>query len=113
MPGGHDRQMIIADDKGEVGVAGLQREDHRVIAVGGNGLNRVDDRLGRRFRLLAAMMVYRGDNVSRLQGLAIVEFHALTQVEAPLPGVRRRFPGLGECAKGGERTETRVFASGR
>jgi hypothetical protein len=94
--GRHDRHVIVADDVREVGVALLHREDHRVLTVRLDLLDRLEDGLGRGLRLLAEMVVDRGHHVPGVQGLAVMELNPLTQLESPLNGVVRGLPALRE-----------------
>ncbi len=72
--------MIVAHEEREVGVAAVQHEGHRRGVVGLDLDDGIDDRLGRRLRVLAAVLVDRGDDVGCLDGLAVVELGVLAAV---------------------------------
>ena len=93
-----DDQMVVADQVREVGAAAGQLEHHRVLAVRLDVLDRGDDALGGRLGILAAVMVERGDDVVGIERLAVVELHALAQLEGPGRGIGRSVPALGQLA---------------
>ena len=77
-------------------VAGFQGEHDLALAVGLDLGDGIDDRLGRRFRILAHVMPERRHHVFGVQRLAVVELDAGTQVEGPHPRVVGHIPGFGE-----------------
>jgi hypothetical protein len=79
-------------------VARLELEDHRVLAVGLDVLDRRNKALAGRLRILAAVNVDGMDDVLGYERLAVVELHALAQLEHPLGGVVRHLPALGQFA---------------
>ena len=94
----HDRHVVVADEEREVGVAGLEGDDHGVLAVGLHVGDGCDDRLGGGRRLLAAMMVDGGDDVLGGHLPPIVIRHALAQLEGPGGDIGRCLPALGQLA---------------
>ena len=91
---GIHQQVIIRHQIWEVCVARLQRELN--LAVGhllhlGDGC---DNRLGSGFRTLSDVQLQRLNHIVSTKGFAIVESHALAQVECPGFGVRRCFPAF-------------------
>ena len=93
-----DRQVVVADDEREVGISGIEGEDHGVLAVGGDVGDRRDDRLGGGLRVLAAVVVDGCDHVLGRHLPAVVVGHALAQLEGPGRGVGRGLPALRELA---------------
>ena len=89
-----DTDVVVGDEIREVGTAALQRELYLMV---GQFLHLFDgghNRLGGGLCAFLDVHVHRRDDVIGAKGLAVVELHALTQVEGPDLGVRRRFPAL-------------------
>ena len=86
--------MVIADDEGEIRAASLQRDDDGVAALGLDVGDRLDQRLGRRFRVFAAMVIDRRHHVVGVKRLAVMELDALANLETPCRGVGRGFPAF-------------------
>ena len=97
----HDGQVVVAQDEREVGVAGVEGEDHGVRAVRLDVGDRFDDGLGRGRRVLAPVMVDGRDDVLGGDVAAVVVGHPLAQLEGPGRDVRRGLPALRDLA--GER----------
>ena len=91
-----DRQVVVADQEREVGVAARQRDHDGVLAIRLHVGDRRDDALGGGLGVLATVVVQRCDDVGCFQRLAVVELHAGAQLECPLGGIGRRFPALGQ-----------------
>ena len=96
-----DGKVVVAEDEREVGVSGAEGEDHGVLAVGLDVGDRFHDGLGGGLRVLAPVVVDGCDDVLGGDFTAVVEGHALTQLEGPGPDVGRRLPALRDLA--GER----------
>jgi hypothetical protein len=94
--GRHDRQVVVADDVGEIGVARLQGKDDPVAPVRLDLGHRFENGLGRGLAVLAAMVVDRGHHVIGGDGLAIVKRDATANLEAPGHRVVRGLPALGD-----------------
>ena len=92
----HHRQVVVAENEREVGVPGVEGEDHGVLAVGRDVGDRRDDRLGGGLRVLAPVVVDGCDHVLGRHLPAVVVGHALAQLEGPGRGVRRGVPALRE-----------------
>ena len=75
--------MIVGQDKREIGIAGFKRDDDRVRPVRSDLDNRIDNRFGRRFRVVPTMIVQRRRDIVRGYRPAVVEFDTLTQLEGP------------------------------
>ena len=93
--------MIVGGDIGEVGRAALQREDHRLLAVGLDVGDDVERRLDRRLRILAAVIIVGLDDVVGGDVLAVVEGRALAQLEHPLGGAVGGLEALGQMRLNG------------
>ena len=92
-----DGELIVGENEREIGIAARQLDDEALVAVGFDILDVRHDRLGRRFRLFAAMMIERCDDVGGSNRRAIVE-HGIAKLERPLLRAIRAFPALGEIA---------------
>ena len=93
-----DTDVVVGDEIGEVGTAALQVELYLVVGQLLHLLDRGHNRLGSRLRAFLDMHVHRRDDVIGAERLAVVELHALAQVEGPDFGVGRCFPALREFA---------------
>jgi hypothetical protein len=94
--GRQDRQVIVAGDKGEVGVGFAQREDHGFRPVRLDVGDRLEQRLGRRSGVLAHVMAERGHDVVGRHRPAVVEGRAAAQLEDPFAGAVGRLEAFGE-----------------
>src|SRR5262245_29522255 len=75
--------MVISNVVREVGIAALQGEHHNVLAVGLQILDAFQQGLGRRFGLLAAVIIDGSYDIVRVESLAIVELRALAKSKNP------------------------------
>ncbi len=98
--GRHDRNMVVAGDEGEVGVAFLQREYHRVLAIGLDVHDRLSNAFGSRFRIFAAMVVVGVDDIISVYALAVVKLDAFAKLENPFRRIGRGLPAFGQFRKG-------------
>ena len=92
---GHDRQVIVADNEREVGVAGFQ-SDHNSIAVLGDIGDRGQKTLRSRSGIFTAVEIKRRDDIIGGQCLAVVKFDALTHFKPPGCGIGAGFPAFGQ-----------------
>jgi hypothetical protein len=81
-----DHQVIVGHHIGQVGIRFLQLDDD-VAAISLDGIELGDEGQRRRFRVLVAMALQRRHDVLRRQLLAVVEGHALADLEGPGLGV--------------------------
>ncbi|MNJ40919.1 hypothetical protein D3C77_358240 [compost metagenome] len=98
--GRHDRQVIVGDHIGKVDVARMQLEHHGIVALGANLGDVAEHGLGCRGGLVAEVMLDRSYDIVGVQGLAVVEGHALAQGEGPDPCIGAQFPALGQFRNG-------------
>ena len=80
----HDRD--VRHDVGEVGIAAVEFEHHRLGTVGDDVLDRSQERFRHRFRALDGVMPDRGHDIVGGNRLAIVKGGAFPQFEHPLLG---------------------------
>ena len=95
-----DGEMVVAGNKGEVGIAAAKFEDDPVFAVGLDVLDLVHDALGGGFGIFAPVVVDGKDDVLGGHGFAVVEFDAFSEVKGPGLGIRRGFPGFSQLRRG-------------
>ena len=93
-----DDDVIVRQEVGEVGVAGGEHELHLVVAELLHLLDRAHDGLGGGLGALLGMDRQRLQHVVGVEVLAVMERHALAEVEGPGLGVGRRLPAFGELA---------------
>ena len=99
--GGHDHQVIIGDHIREVGIPRMQLEHHRIAALGADAGDIAEHGLGGRGGVLAQMVIDRGHHVVGGEAFAVVEGHALAQVEGPDSRIRGRFETFGQFGNRG------------
>ena len=92
--GGQDRDVVVADDVGEVGVPAGEGDHHRILAFHLDLRDRLQQGLGRRLRVLVPVVVDRSHHIVGVEGLAVVELHPLADLEAPSPGIGGCLPAL-------------------
>ena len=75
--------MIVAADIGEVGIAAGQGEDDRIRPIGLDVRHCLQQGFGRGFGIRAHVVAVGGDDILGGEALAVVEGHALQELEAP------------------------------
>jgi hypothetical protein len=91
---GHDRQVIIGHKIGEIGIAPAQRHDDRIRTVGPYLDDRIDDGLGGRSAVGAAVIVDRRDHIVSRHGSAAVEGDPRSDSQRPDRGIGAGFPAF-------------------
>ena len=110
---GHDRQVIVRHQIGEIGIRRVQRDDD-ILPVDLDVGDGVKIGLHGRCRRFAAVMVERGDHIIGGQRLAGVEGYALADLEDPGRAIRRlpAFGDLGHKIAVGRNLDQLVVARG-
>ena len=98
--GWQDDEVVVRQQEREVGIAFAEREDNG-HAIGLNVGHRGHVAFGGRFGIFATVIIDRCNDVFGGHGLAVVEFHAFTQADAPDFRIRCRFPARGQIAHQG------------
>ena len=93
---GQDGDVVVADDVGEVGVAAVERDHHRVSALDADVGHRLQQGFRGRLGILVPVVVDGSHHVVGVESLAVMEFDALANLEAPGGGIRRGLPALGQ-----------------
>ena len=92
--GGADEEVVVAHHDREVGVAARETDRDSILAVGLDRLDRAQNALCRGFRILGQMVPEGVDDILGIQGLAVVEFDPLSNLEHPRRRVRGGVPAL-------------------
>ncbi|MCY1293653.1 hypothetical protein D9M70_429200 [compost metagenome] len=91
-----DDKVVVGQQQRQVGIA-FRECQHELAAVGLDFLDRLHHAECARFRLVIGVALQRLDDVVERQLLAVVELHALADVEGPGRCVGRGLPGFGKC----------------
>ena len=95
---GLDREMVLRQQIGNVGIRCLHGEDDMPVAVACDGLDIAEIGIGGRTAVRIEMPVERIRDIRGRHGLAIVEFDTVEQLDGPPGRVAVRFPGRPEIA---------------
>ena len=91
-----NRNVIVTGDKGEVCIPFFKGKDNRMLAVGLDVGDRIDNALGRRFGVRPPVLVKGIDHIVGIHGFAIMKFDPFAQLESPYGCIRGGFPGFGQ-----------------